>query len=303
MVYRASLIVSSILLLACNPSTQPLTQGLVITKSIKVSARNYNLSSKNLNEPAVIIQGDDITIDFNDAILQGFDSTKRPDEYKGLAILIKGGKNITIKNFHAKGYKVALMAKGTKNLHIENSDLSYNYRPHLNSTQKKEDVSDWMSYHHNENSEWLRYGAAIYLEDCDSAAIHHTTITHGQNALLMTRSNNAEVANNNFSFNSGLGIGMYRSSFNTIAYNKLNFNVRGYSHQVYNRGQDSAGILLFEQCNNNVFYKNSVTHGGDGFFLWAGESTMDTGQGGCNDNVLLQNDFSFAPHQWCRGNL
>jgi hypothetical protein len=88
---------------------------------------------------------------------------------------------------------------------------------------------------------------------------------------------------------------MYRSSFNTIAYNKINFNVRGYSDGVYNRGQDSAGILVYEQSNSNLFYKNSVTHGGDGFFLWAGQTTMDSGKGGCNDNVLQGNDFSYAP--------
>jgi parallel beta-helix repeat protein len=64
---------------------------------------------------------------------------------------------------------------------------------------------------------------------------------------------------------------------------------------VYNRGQDSAGILVYEQSNGNLFYKNNVTHGGDGFFLWAGQTTMDSGKGGCNDNVLKENDFSYAP--------
>jgi len=64
---------------------------------------------------------------------------------------------------------------------------------------------------------------------------------------------------------------------------------------VYSRGQDSAGILVYEQSTNNLFYKNSVTHSGDGFFLWAGQSTMDSGQGGCNDNILFGNDFSYAP--------
>jgi hypothetical protein len=52
---------------------------------------------------------------------------------------------------------------------------------------------------------------------------------------------------------------------------------------------------VYEQSNHNLFYKNSVTHGGDGFFLWAGQSTMDTGEGGCNDNLVLANDFSYAP--------
>ena len=61
-------------------------------------------------------------------------------------------------------------------------------------------------------------------------------------------------------------------------YNRLIFNVRGYSHGVYNRGQDSAGILVYEQSNNNLFYKNNVTHGGDGFFFWAGQTQWTPGK-------------------------
>jgi parallel beta-helix repeat protein len=71
--------------------------------------------------------------------------------------------------------------------------------------------------------------------------------------------------------------------------------VRGYSHGFYNRGQDSAGILIYEQSSRNVVAYNSVTHGGDGLFLWAGQSTMDNGEGGANDNLFYGNDFSHAP--------
>ena len=71
--------------------------------------------------------------------------------------------------------------------------------------------------------------------------------------------------------------------------------MRGYSHGFYNRGQDSAGLLMYEQSSRNVVAYNSITHGGDGLFLWAGQSTMDTGQGGANDNLFYGNDFSHAP--------
>ena len=187
------------------------------------------------------------------------------------------------------------MAKGIEGLVIENCDFSYNYRQHLNSTQQKEDLSDWMSYHHNEKDEWLRYGAAMYLRGCNKAVVHDNTVTGGQCALMLTQCNDGMVYNNNFSFNSGIGVGMYRSSGNKIMYNKLDFNVRGHSEGVYNRGQDAAAILVFEQCNNNVYAFNSATHSGDGFFLWAGQTTMDNGEGGCNDNLIFKNDFSYAP--------
>jgi parallel beta-helix repeat protein len=52
---------------------------------------------------------------------------------------------------------------------------------------------------------------------------------------------------------------------------------------------------MYEQSCRNVVAFNSMTHGGDGLFLWAGQQTMDTGVGGANDNLFYENDFSFAP--------
>ena len=280
---------------ASVPPTIELKAGLKITSSVQIKKAFYRLNGyDSLNRPVIIIEGNNITVDFNTALLQGSNNKQLPNEFYGLAVLIKGN-NITLKNARISGYKVAVIAAGCKNLKIENSDFSYNYRQQLHSNWLHEDVSDWMSYHHNENDEWLRYGAGIYLKDCSKTTIRNNTITGGQCAVMMMRCNEGLIIDNDFSFNSGIGIGMYRSSRNNILHNKLDFNVRGHSNGFYNRGQDSAGILVFEQCNDNVFAYNSVTHSGDGFFLWAGQTTMDTGEGGCNDNYLYKNDFSYAP--------
>jgi parallel beta-helix repeat protein len=273
-----------------------LTRNMKISKSMKIKKAIYPIDGfVDLAKPVVLIEGNNITVDFNGATLKGSNKQKEPDQFFGVAIIIRNSENVTIKNLKVKGYKVALLARNVNRLTLDNCDLSYNYRQHLNSTQEKEDLSDWMSYHHNEKDEWLRYGAAAYLWNCDFAEIKNCKVTGGQNALMMTECDNGKVYNNDFSFNSGIGIGMYKCSNNKVMYNKINFNVRGYSHGVYNRGQDSAGILIYEQSNNNIFYSNSVTHSGDGFFLWAGQTTMDSGNGGCNDNILQKNDFSFAP--------
>jgi hypothetical protein len=275
-----------------------LKNGLVIHKSIKIKKGHYNLNTgvfDSLKKAVLVIEGNNIVVDFNNAVLNGNVTKQLPDQLNGVAIIVRNGRNITIKNLTVKGYKVAILAKNTDGLKIENCDLSYNYRQHLNSTQQKEDIADWLSHHHNENDEWLRYGAAMYLRGCNNFTVSNCKVTGGQNALMMMECNNGIIYNNDFSFNSGLGIGMYKSSGNKIMYNKLDFNVRGYSDGVYSRGQDSAGILVYEQSSNNLFYNNSVTHGGDGFFLWAGQTTMDTGKGGCNGNRIIDNDFSYAP--------
>lgn len=272
-----------------------LKPGIKINHGGKIKRSVYQFTGNSSSgEAAVIIEGNGIVIDFNQATLSGNPDLTHPDTYQGIAIEVRNSRKVTIKNLTARGYKVALLATNVEELVLENCDFSYNYRPRLQSSQLKEDVSDWLSYHQNEKDEWLRHGAGIYLKDCKNAVISNCRITGGQNGLLMTGCTNGLVYNNDFSFNSGLGIGMYRCTGNRVAYNRLIFNIRGYSHGIYQRGQDSAGILAFEQSSNNLFYKNNVTHGGDGFFLWAGQSTMDSGKGGSNDNLLLENDFSYA---------
>ena len=295
-VNRVHSILCLIMIVVCSSVAAqgiPLTKGMKISSSVIITPGTYNLT--NGDAQVISIEGNDISIDFNHAILDGAGPRTLPDSFRGVAINITSGHNITLKNLSARGYKVAVMAKDVQGLVIEGCDFSYNYRQHLNSTQQKEDLSDWMSYHHNENDEWLRYGAAIYLRNCAAARVNNNKVTGGQCALLLTQCDSGMVYNNDFSFNSGLGIGMYRSSNNKVMYNRLDFNVRGHSEGVYNRGQDAAAILVFEQCNNNVFAYNSATHSGDGFFLWAGETTMNSGKGGCNNNLVLANDFSYAP--------
>lgn len=296
--YLCLLIIAHCCLLnAVDAQTTGLQPGMVIRQSVTIAPASYTLNAEQGITKAVIeISGENIVVDFSNSILQGSNDRSRPDEFYGLAIRVaKGSKNITIKNLSVHGYKIAILADSVDQLTIDHCDLSYNWRQHLQSNLDREDISDWMSYHHNENSEWLRYGAGIYLVNCNAAVITNNTITGGQCGLMMTRCNIGTVADNNFSFNSGIGIGMYRSSHNKVYHNRLDYNVRGYSDGKYKRGQDSAAILVFEQSSENIFAYNSATHSGDGFFLWAGQTTMDTGIGGCNDNLIYGNDFSYAP--------
>ncbi|MBX3096620.1 MAG: right-handed parallel beta-helix repeat-containing protein [Fimbriimonadaceae bacterium] len=267
-----------------------------ITTSTRIAPGTYQVenSSQDGAGASVIIEGSGITVDFQNAVLRGSAETTEPDARAGVGILVKG-RDITLKNINVHGFKVGLVGRDAPGLKILGGDFSYNWKQHLKSGRDKEDLSDWMSFHHNEDDEWLEYGGGIYLRDCDRFEVKGVTIVGGQSGLMMTNCDNGLVWNNNFSYLSALGIGMYRSSENRIMHNRIDYCVRGYSHGVYNRGQDSAGILIYEQSNKNVFAYNSVTHGGDGFFLWAGQSTMDTGQGGCNDNLLFGNDFSHAP--------
>jgi parallel beta-helix repeat protein len=268
---------------------------MVITKSIRVAARTYSLPATAPDSPVLTIRGDNISVDFAGAILEGAGGSGSPDRRAGIAVMIDGGRNVRILNARIRGYKFGIIARGTRGLTLIDNDLSYNWKPRLYSIVEHESLIDWLSFHHNDKDEWLRYGAGAYLADVQGGEIRGNTITQGMNGVMLVRAGGLRIWNNDFSFNSGLGIGLYRSSGNTIMHNRVDYNVRGYSEGFYRRGQDAADLLIYEQSNRNTVAYNSMTHGGDGVFLWAGQSTMDTGEGGANDNVFYMNDFSFAP--------
>ena len=273
-----------------------LRHGLVITKSVRIAKRVYDLRAHpSVDSAVIVIRGNDITVDFNGAELRGAVLNADPDAGAGVAIRVEGGRNVRIRNARVRGYRVGLMAVGTRGLELTGNDMSHNWKPRLFSIVEHESLVDWMSYHKNEQREWLRFGAGIYLDGVTGGELRGNRVEQGMNGLMLTRSDSLRIHDNVFSYNSALGVALYRSSYNTIVNNEIDYDVRGYSHGFFRRGQDSAGLLMYEQSSHNVVAWNSVTHGGDGLFLWAGQSTMDTGQGGANDNLFVGNDFSFAP--------
>lgn len=276
--------------------TVELRRGMVITSSVRIAPKVYRITGNpSLDSAVVVVRGNDLTVDFTGATLLGIPPASDPDLAIGVAIRVDGGRNVTIRNARVRGYKIGILARGTHGLSLIDNDLSYNWKPRLYSLVEHESLVDWLSHHHNEKDEWLRFGAAAYLADVKAGEIRGNRAVHGMEALMLVRSDSLRIWNNVFSFNSGVGIGLYRSSDNLIMHNRVDFDVRGYSDRFYWRGQDSADLLIYEQSCRNVVAYNSMTHGGDGLFLWAGQQTMDTGEGGSNDNLFYENDFSFAP--------
>src|SRR5213592_956344 len=218
-----------------------LQAGMIITQSVRVLPKTYRLAG-----PPIIVRGDNITVDFSGATLEGMDPQADPDQARDTAIVIDGGSNIRIVKARIHGYKVGILARGTRRLTMRDNDLSNNWKPRLFSLVEHESLVDWLSFHHNEKNEWLRFGAGIYLQDVQGGELRNNLAVGGMNAVLLVPSTGIMIRDHNFSFNSGLGIGLYRSSDDTIVHNRLDYNVRGYSHGVYSRGQDSAGLRIYE---------------------------------------------------------
>lgn len=273
--------------------------GTVITRSTSIKPGTWRVTDRGDGEGesgVLIIKGDGIVLDFNGAELVGNGHGESPDSFAGIGVISIGNSRLTIRNAVIRGFKTAIVVEGGDGVIVENCNLSGNYAQRLGSTPEREDGSDWLRPHDNDKDEWRRnYGGGLYLKNCRNAVVRGNRGHGSQNGILLSHVIDSEVHDNDFSFNSGWGLAMWRSCGNRITHNRFDWCVRGYSHGVYWRGQDSAGILVFEQNSDNFFGWNSATHGGDGFFLYAGNETLRrTGEGGCNRNVLFRNDFSHA---------
>ena len=275
------------------------------------------------------VAADGITIRFKPgAVLRGAATGTPWDQLRGLGLRIDGHRHVTLENARIHGFKNGLVATRADGLKIQGGDFSDNYRQRLKSTPEAEDGADWLFPHHNDERKWRdEYGGAVCIESSARISVRDIRVRRGQNGVILDRVCDSTICDNDCSFLSGWGLALWRSSRNVVSRNAFDFCVRGHVEEIYNRGQDSAGILCFEQCNDNVFAENSVTHGGDGFFGFAGREAIgeewmnrererlrkETGRKevdaliqapselirqlsplGCNRNLLIDNDFSYA---------
>ena len=307
-----------LLLLAAWPAGLPATQDTlpelqlteddtIVTSSVRVVVPAGTVIADTKGDGVLKIEGEGIRVVFAEgSVLAGAPEGTPWNQLTGTGIRLDGAKNVRIEGAVVRGFKAGIHATGAHGLKILDTDVSDNFRQRLHSTPEVcDDGQDWLSPHDNDENEWLRrYGAGIYVEDSEGIEVARCRARRVQNGLLLDSVSDGQIYDNDFSFLSGWGLGLWRSSENLVSRNAFDFCIRGYSHGVYNRGQDSAGILVFEQCSRNVFIENSATHGGDGIFGFAGREALgetpglpedfDCTRRGNNDNLFTRNDLSYA---------
>ncbi|MCE2884765.1 MAG: right-handed parallel beta-helix repeat-containing protein [Planctomycetaceae bacterium] len=264
----------------------------------------------------VRIVADGVTVDLGGATLDSGLDRARPDAFAGLGIVV-AAKGVTLRNGSVRGFKVAISGECCDRTTFEALDVSDNHAQLLKSTREKEDEADWLYPHENDRGEQVeQHGAGLSIANAREVVVRDVRARRTQNGIVLSSVHHSRIYDNDCSFLSGWGLAMWRSSDNVVCRNAFDFCIRGYSHGVYNRGQDSAGILMFEQCSRNVVALNSATHCGDGIFGFAGREALGEkpcpssridfdaeGKGGfdawyrgrgCNGNLFALNDLSYA---------
>ncbi len=279
----------------------------VIDRSCRV-AIPADIFIRDVNGDGVIqIAADDIIVEFVEGQAELIQAPAGTPWHtlEGVGIRIDGRRNVTLRGSHTHRFKVGIWATEADGLVIERADVAGGYADRLRSTPERGDSADTLEPHANDDGQWRkRYGAGICIERSDDVTVRECFARRRQNGLILDRCTGAKVYDNDFSFLSGWGVAMWRTTGAIVSRNALDFCIRGYAEGVYRDGQGSAGILMFEQCSDNIIAENSATHCGRGLWAFAGSEAIGqrppadpmfefAGVGG-NDNLIIGNDFSYA---------
>jgi parallel beta-helix repeat protein len=247
------------------------TNDLALPKDGELSAR-------------LIVRASDVTIDGNGGTLVGPGRVGDPKslELAGVGILVEGAAGVQIKNVRAKGFATGLLLRQVTAASVSDCDFSDNY--------------------HNSMHGWgeLPARGGILLEQVRQSVIRHSRANRVWDALNMTDSDDNLIEDNDFSQCSNTCAKLWKSSRNKFLRNNLSYGIRIDRAAGEVHARDSTCVLIETGSDDNYWFGNDITHGGDGVFIRPLNRWVSRG------NVFVENDTSYANNNcvesWSPGN-
>lgn len=259
-----------------------------VTGSVKIKPGTYRVVDSDKNG-VLQVEAEGVTVDFQGATLWGVLKDENREAFDGIGISVKGCKNVTIKNANVHGFKYNIQVLECNKAVVEGCDVAKSRAMRISKYGKT--FESFLEL--RKLQAWRGYGASIWLEKCTESVVKKCVGRSGQNGILLVDSERCEIRENDFSFSSGWGIGLWHSSNNKVLANTANFVDRPWSGSW---GGDAQGIVLVDGSNANWVVGNSFSHGG--YFLTNRDNKADekskADHGASNDNIVAYNDCSYV---------
>lgn len=255
----------------------PAIHEIVVTKDTK-------LDKDAVLHARIVIKGSNITLDGNGAMLVGPGQAGdlKSIETAGTGVRAEGDSNVTIRNLKAKGFAIGLSVRDGKAWTLENCDFSDNY--------------------HNPGHGWgeLPPRGGILFVRVSNSVLRKNKANNVWDGLHLIDSDDNLVLDNDFSHCSNVCAKLWTSRRNRFLNNNLSYGLRIDRSKGEVHARDSTCVLVESGSDDNYWYGNDITHGGDGIFIRVLNGWVSRG------NVFVENDTSYANNNcvesWSPGN-
>ncbi|MEK7685637.1 MAG: right-handed parallel beta-helix repeat-containing protein [Verrucomicrobiota bacterium] len=232
----------------------------------------------------LVVRAGHVTIDGQGATLQGPGAAAdlKSLEQAGVGVLLEGCANVTIRNLKARGFATGLVARDGRALLVEGCDFSDNY--------------------HNPKHGWgeLPPRGGILLERTRQSVLRSNKANRVWDGLHLVESDDNLIEDNDFSHCSNTCAKLWRASRNHFFRNILSYGIRIDRAAGEVHARDSTSVLIESGSDDNYWFRNDITQGGDGLFIRVLNGWVSRG------NVFVENDTSYANNNciesWSPGN-
>lgn len=233
----------------------------------------------------LVVRVSGVTIDGNGATLLG---PGRIGDVESLAeagdgVRLEGVSGVTLKNLRARGFATGLRLRDVSAANVTGCDFSDNF-------------------HHPKHG-WgeLPARGGIILERVRHSVFRENRANRVWDALHLLDADENLVEDNDFSHCSNTCAKLWKSSRNRFLRNNLSHGIRIDRAAGEVHARDSTGVLIETGSDDNFWYRNDITHGGDGIFIRPLNRWVSRG------NVFVENDTSYANNNcvesWSPGNV
>lgn len=160
-------------------------KGQIIQSSFVLTADSLRWALED-KEVGIVVEGDELVLDFNGAIVYGHNFGEAPSQQTGTAIHIKKAKHVTIKNATFLGFKDGILADEVDTLLIENCVFDYGFRPNP--------------------ADPINFGHAVLVKKNKQLVVIDSKVSHWESGIGIVNGAHFKLSKSELSFISGSGI-------------------------------------------------------------------------------------------------
>jgi parallel beta-helix repeat protein len=250
----------------------------------RVITGDLSLAPDSRHALRLVVRGSHVILDGHGATLQGPGRTEdlATLESAGIGIRVEGGQDVTLRHFRVRGFATGLVVRDGTAIRVEDCDFSDNYD--------------------NPRHGWgeLPPRGGMLFERCRLCVVDHCLANRVWDALHLVDTDDTLVTDCDLSHCSNTCAKLWHASRNRFLRNNLSYGIRIDRAAGEVHARDSTSVLIESGSDDNYWYRNDVTHGGDGIFIRVLNGWASRG------NVFVENDTSYANNNcvesWSPGN-